>query len=287
MAEAVIHVRSTGDASRRITHGVTDRWLRAYAVAVGDTRSEFFDVERQCGIVAHPVFPACLEWPLVEDGAPGISLSQATLRRGLHVGQEIQFAAPIRADQRLTTTAELHIAEQRSTATHIAIRFRTRDEQDALVVTSRTHMLYPGVQLLGEPRPGPRQQTARPRDNPLVPIGEFAVDETNAIIYSECARIFNPIHTDPRVAKSAGLPSTVLHGTETLARAVSLITSRLPGTPATVEGLSCRFTGMVTPGADLKVRASREDHGVVHFDVVAADGSALISAGCLYTCPNR
>jgi acyl dehydratase len=120
-----------------------------------------------------------------------------------------------------------------------------------------------------------------------VPIGEFAVDETNAIIYSECARIFNPIHTDPRVAKAAGLPSTVLHGTETLARAVSLITSRLPGTPATVEALSCRFTGMVTPGADLKVRASREYHGVVHFDVIAADGSALISAGCLHTCPNR
>ncbi|WP_306660385.1 MaoC/PaaZ C-terminal domain-containing protein [Rhodococcus opacus] len=52
---------------------------------------------------------------------------------------------------------------------------------------------------------------------------EVTVDAANAVIYTECARIWNPIHVDIRVAHAAGLPGTVLHGAETLARAVPAI----------------------------------------------------------------
>lgn len=281
--DATVHVLSAADPEppRRITNDITDRWLVAYAAAVGDKRFSYFDVERPGGIVAHPVFPACLEWPLVEHGAPGIALSEATLRRGLHVGQEVEFIAPIRSGQRLTTTAELHIAQQRSTATHIATQFHTVDEQGSLLVVTRTHMLYPGVRLSGSAKPAPDRPVGSADGNDLAPIGEFTVDETNAIIYTECARIFNPIHTDIRVAKAAGLKNTVLHGTETLARAVSLITSRLPDSPAIIRSLSCRFTGIVTPGARLEVRAAPLRHRSTHFDVRAADGTTPISNGYL------
>lgn len=281
--DATVHILSPEEVEppRRITHDITDRWLVAYAAAVGDKRFAYFDVENPGGLVAHPVFPACLEWPLVEHGAPGIALSEATLRRGLHVGQEVEFLAPIRSGQRLTTTAELHIAQQKSTATHLATQFRTVDENGSLLVVTRTHMLYPGVRLSGSPKPGPERPVIPPTGGDLSPIGAFAVDETNAIIYTECARIFNPIHTDIRVAKAAGLKNTVLHGTETLARAVSLITSRLPDCPATIESLSCRFTGVVTPGARLRVRAAPSGHRSIDFDVQAADGTTPISNGYL------
>jgi acyl dehydratase len=42
-----------------------------------------------------------------------------------------------------------------------------------------------------------------------------------ALVYTECSRIWNPIHTNPAVATRAGLPRPILHGTATLAMAVS------------------------------------------------------------------
>src|SRR5262245_63914545 len=36
-------------------------------------------------------------------------------------------------------------------------------------------------------------------------------------VYTECARIWNPIHTDLAVVRAAGLSGPILHGTATLA----------------------------------------------------------------------
>ena len=41
-----------------------------------------------------------------------------------------------------------------------------------------------------------------------VPISALA-----AHVYTECARIWNPVHTDTAVADRAGLPGLILHGT--------------------------------------------------------------------------
>ena len=49
------------------------------------------------------------------------------------------------------------------------------------------------------------------------------VSQVEAHLYSECARIWNPIHTDRAAALAAGLPDIILHGTATLAKAVSWI----------------------------------------------------------------
>ena len=52
------------------------------------------------------------------------------------------------------------------------------------------------------------------------------VSAVAAHVYTECARIFNPIHTDVAVAEASGLPGPILHGTATLAMAVSAVVDR-------------------------------------------------------------
>lgn len=279
--EGTIYVLDDGSEQREMTQTVSERWLTAFAAAVGDTRSPYFDLERLDGIVAHPIFPACLEWPLVADGAPGIALTKATLNRGLHVEQSSRLLSTIAPGMKLTTVAELVIAEKRTNAVHIATEFRTSDSDGECVAVTRTHMLYPEVELVGrkvrtEPRP---DRPSRATD--LKPVGAFPVDQSNAIIYTECSRIWNPIHTDPRVAKGAGLAEPVLHGTETLARAISIITSTLPGKPTDVASISCRFTAPVVAGMHVQVRASMWRQSLIDFDVIAADGTILISDGHL------
>jgi len=69
---------------------------------------------------------------------------------------------------------------------------------------------------------------------------EVPIPATLAHVYTECARIWNPIHTDPAVARQAGLSAILLHGTATLALAVSAALAREPRgaeTPVTRSGV--------------------------------------------------
>jgi len=84
---------------------------------------------------------------------------------------------------------------------------------------------------------------------------EVAVDRFAAHTYSECARIWNPIHTDSAHAAEHGLPGIILHGTATAARALTVVVDGLlGGDPRRVTGMSCRFTAMVLMPNTLTVR---------------------------------
>ena len=76
-----------------------------------------------------------------------------------------------------------------------------------------------------------------PRHNNLTTTGKrlpsssgapLYVEEMNfsayeGVMYSECARIWNPIHSDHATALASGLDGPILHGTATMARAVSIL----------------------------------------------------------------
>jgi acyl dehydratase len=104
------------------------------------------------------------------------------------------------------------------------------------------------------------------------------VPATLALVYTECARIWNPIHTDVAVARGAGLPAIILHGTATLALAVSRVVRRsLGGDGRRVRGVSARFTGFVRLPSIVTVRG----RGALAFDVTGADGTSVLSEGAL------
>ena len=99
-------------------------------------------------------------------------------------------------------------------------------------------------------------------------------------VYTECARIWNPIHTDIAVARKAGLPGLILHGTATLALAVSRVVAReLDGDPGRVRGVAARFTGMVPMPSVVTVRGYEAVGGAFPFDVVDAAGRPVLGRG--------
>ncbi|UMP00048.1 MaoC/PaaZ C-terminal domain-containing protein [Amycolatopsis sp. EV170708-02-1] len=280
--EHVIRILPPGTPglARSIEHRIGERWLRAFAVAVGDLREELFDLERENGIVGHPLFPVCVEWPLIAHGAPGIELSTETLNVGLHVSHRLRMAEPLRPGRRVRTEARLHRAEARRGAVHIVTEFRTFSTTGEGLVTTHLGTLYRGTRLEGVPIPGTVEEVPTPETGALDRVGSFDTDATNAVIYSECANIWNPIHTDIRVARDAGLPDTVLHGTETLARAVSTVTgSAVFPRHARVTGVDGRFTSPVFPGQTLTVNAGLAAEDAIAFDVRTVDGTPAISAG--------
>ncbi len=107
-----------------------------------------------------------------------------------------------------------------------------------------------------------------------------------AHVYTECARIWNPIHTDRAVAIGAGLPDIILHGTATLALAVSQVLRREPAEAARrVRRIACRFTGMVRLPSVITVRGLGETTGrasrVIAFQVLTENGRPAVSKGLI------
>jgi acyl dehydratase len=269
---------------RRIEHVVDERWLLAYATAVGDDRPALVDLERPGGITAHPVFPVCVEWPLIMNGSPGVDLSPNTLQRGLHVTHRIDLRGRIHGGDRLLTSCRLVALERRSVGTYLAVRLETTTPDGDPVVSTYLGMLYRGVQVEGAQPTGSQISRDVAVPNPTMRVASFDVDRSNAVIYTECARIWNPIHTDIRVARAGGLPQTVLHGTECLARAVSAVLTYLPSKWA--EALSVvesRFGGVVLPGMSLRVMVSelihQGDTSAVAFEVLTSENTRAIKDG--------
>jgi acyl dehydratase len=101
-------------------------------------------------------------------------------------------------------------------------------------------------------------------------------------VYTECARIWNPIHTDLAVARSTGLPGLILHGTATLALAVSRVVTRaLGGDPGGVRLVRGRFTGMVSVPSRVLVRGLGSDGATIAFDVVTDAGRSVLDGGAV------
>jgi acyl dehydratase len=302
-APAQAAVAAAGEGRTVVEHTVYERYLRAFAAGIGDLSPRLFDLDSPGGIVAHPVYPVCLEWPLVLAGPPALGLDDDAVHAGLHVSHEIVWTRSIRPGDALRTTMRVESLEQRSAGVLAVFAFATTTAEDGEpVVESHQGVLYRGSTLGAEPigsaHPAPRSTppapagTAASRPSAPVPseppaeIAAFEVGSADAVVYSECSGIWNPIHTDPRAAHAAGLPHPVLHGTATLARTVSaLIGSRLDGDPTHVARLSCRFTAPIAAGDQATVAATELHDGTLAFTTTKDGGVAVLADGVVEARP--
>jgi acyl dehydratase len=306
-------------------HDIDARWLMAYAAALGETAAEYLDTTRPEGLVAHPLFSVCYEWPLAVELRAKLT-SEEIAARSVHATHNLVIHRPVKAGDRLETTATVTLIEARSPGAYQVTRFETVDQRGQAVTTTEYGSIYRGISVDPPPGPLPRVEgrrneavTQRDKDQkaPLSPEergpkfeprrSRRASDEESgevraeimegwstkvsinaglAHVYTECARIWNPIHTDRAVAIGAGLPDIILHGTATLALAVSQVLRREPAEAARrVRRITCRFTGMVRLPSAITVqglgetweRASR----VIAFQALTEDGRPAVGKGMI------
>jgi len=277
------------------------RWLMAYAAALGDVHAAYLDTTRPEGVIGHPIFPVCYEWPLaVELRASAISESIAV--RSVHATHDLRLHRRARAGDRLSTTATVISSEPRAPGAYVVTRLETVDADGRSVSTTDYGSIYRGVECERARLPsrvagladstgdaGTVPEADRRGDGPP-PLRDWSVEVAVpaglAHTYTECARIWNPIHTDKAVARSAGLPDIILHGTATLALAVSAALERAGVGPAAgIARITCRFTGMVPLPSVITVEgwkarlATGEE--VIAFQVLGADGRPVLRDGRL------
>lgn len=259
----------------------------AYAASLGDYLPCYLDTRRPGGIVAHPMFGVCFEWPaagLIRRKARA-SLSQDEAVRGVHATHHTIIHRLVHPPEHLTTTVESIGVERRKPGAYEVAKFDTADDKGAPVCTTYYGSLYREVEVKGPDHPAqtPKlptlSQPGPPRTEIRLPINAGA-----AHVYTECARIWNPIHTDTAIAAQAGLPGLILHGTATLAMAVSrIIETEAGGDPERVAQIYGRFGAMVLMPSEIMVRIMARDKtaagDAIFFETLSTEGGRAIRDG--------
>ena len=223
---------------------VDKRWIMAYNAALGEVSA-----------TPHALFPVCYEWDATRALRESTGLQKLNAQL-VHAQHDIVVHRPPRVGEVLTTVARVVSAGQRKPGAFVTIRLTARGAGGEPVSTSDYGMLYRSVVLEGGSRAIEQVEDPPRHSGELKRVGEVQVAATAAHVYTECARIWNPIHTDPDYARDAGLPGIILHGTATLAFSISELRKAFARTKT--SHVRCRFAGMVLMPSTLSVHAAAE-----------------------------
>jgi acyl dehydratase len=259
----------------------------AYAAALGDHDPCYLDTSAPRGIVAHPLFPVCPEWPVVlaiRDIANRGGVPLDELRRGVHATHDLQLHRTIRPGDVLSTVGRVVAVEARRPGAYVLMRFDSVDATGRDMATTWQSSIYLRTEVSGgdrcaEAAPAAPLGLTPPCDDAwtqtAIPVGAGA-----AHVYTECARIWNPIHTDAVAARRAGLPAIILHGTATHALGVSEVVRRYcDGDPERVRRIGGRFGGMVLLPSTITIATRRRGPQVVELAVFSETGEPAVRDG--------
>jgi len=276
--------RMVGETTREFSHTVDARWLMAYASAIGDDNPRYSDTT-QDPVLAHPMFPVCLEWPAIVESRelPGHeTVSPQEAARGVHAAHDLHIYHPIVAGESYSTQAQIvSLSAIRPGAAKVT-RLDTRDSRGELVCQTWHLGISRGVAIEGEPGevetpPAvPDFAGAEPHERTF----QIPVVEGLSYTYTEAARIYNPIHNDKAYALAAGLPDVILHGTATLALGVTaLVNAFAEGDPARVERIGGRFSGIVLMPNTLTLEVTTRAGTTYGFRMMERGGAEVFTAG--------
>jgi acyl dehydratase len=246
---------------------IDKRWLMAYSAGLGETG------------YPHPLFPVAYEWPATRQLRDRAGLIPIDARL-VHAQHDLVIHRAPR-EEKLFIGGQVVAALQRKPGTLVVYRFITKDEKGEPVSTTDFSALYRGATLEGGDRSIVAVDDPPKHSVPLELTGKIEVADTAAHVYTECARIWNPIHTDVDYARAAGLTGIILHGTATLALSVSRLRDALR--LKNIRRIRCRFAGMVTMPSVLTVHTGAPHLSPVGdeiaFETRDAKGGTVIERG--------
>jgi acyl dehydratase len=249
---------------------VTTRMALAYAAAI-DERARPCNDDLADDFMAPPSFCVSLEWRwTLMSRKQGRGLVPEELSRFVHMGQNTQFLSPIRPGMRVRVTGRTVEVRQTKAGALVRTQLEISDTATGAPLT-RTLIasLARGVAVCGPDRSLP--DIADITENWSPPAERertrLHLDRWFAHRYTECTRIWNPIHTERAFARSAGLAEPIVHGTALWALVGREIVARYaPGAPERLTVLAGRFAAMVLPNSQIVIEHGRlENDGDIAF----------------------
>lgn len=253
----------------------------AYAAAIGCRDERYLDDARRGGLEVPGPFCVSLEWKITGDPAVKsmLGLSAEEAGRAVHAGQATRFFRTLRAGEKVRVSGQITGVRSTRAGALVSTTLRTTGADASDVITeSVSDAIYRGVAC----ESGPADPAILPvtgADAPAAYLNETAIalDRMFPHIYTECASIWNPIHTERRVALARGLPDIIVHGTALWALAWRQLSEAF----GNVERLEGRFSAMVIAGTGVVLKRSEIIPGsrTVRFRLDNDAGAPAISDG--------
>lgn len=267
-----------GQAVGPIRHRLDFRWTMNYAASVEDQNPRLYDPlgPVHAGYVAH------MEWLVRQQIREQPSLAGAS---GIvQLGTTTRLTRPLRPDESVVICGGVAASTQKSAGAVVVTWFDVRADAgesspSELLVRTAATSLYRGIEVteFGEVSRAPSVAWS-PTERIPVRFGLHA-----AHVYSECARIWVPLHTDLRASRAAGYDRLMLHGTATLSYCLSALVDRFAeGDHSRVTDYSCSFVSPVFVGSDahLELAAQPSREGLLaRFRLTDRAGRRLLDDG--------
>ncbi len=253
--------------------------MQNYARAYNDDNPAFLDASRPGGIVAPPMYNVVVTWPSIMSAVGDPDLKVDVIRL-LHGEQDMEFLAPIRPGDTITTTAKIASIETKATGETLVVELNARNQRGERVSRS----LFNAFIRSGGKRGAVEARTPEPeRGEPMLSVTQ-QVDKDQTYRYKEASGDFNPIHVDESFAKMAGLPGIIVHGLCTMAFTSKVMIDKLcGGDPPRLKRLRVRFTRPVFPGEAITTRiwaaGERDGRKIYEFETFNSSGQAVIKGG--------
>ncbi|OGR27645.1 MAG: hypothetical protein A2277_15230 [Desulfobacterales bacterium RIFOXYA12_FULL_46_15] len=267
---------------------ISPRDISNYAAAVEDNNPNYFDDEKQEGIVSHPLFPVAVTWPVLshlERFIDSEDFPTEVLMTQVHYTEHLILHRLVRPGDRIIIHGSIKAFLPHRAGTHAVISLEAEDAAGLPVFTEIVGAMLRGVSC---------QEGSTAGELLLVPENDIStqilwtsgipVDLERPYIYDGCTRIEFPIHTSPSFARMVGLPGIILQGTATLAYAVRELVNHEAGQdPGRILEIACKFSGMVRPGTDIKIcctgKKVHERYTDVFFEVLNCNKEKAIRSG--------
>ncbi len=199
------------------------------------------------------------------------------LSRIVHAGIDIDLRRPIVAGDTLTCTAVHRCTEDKGSGDLVSMGYELKDADGAVVCEGESRYFIRGAK---KGAGGHGKEAADDPGSPTHVVSE-TVEPGQSLLYAEGAGDRFPIHTDPKFARSVGLPDVIVHGMCTLAFATRAVVDTVAeGDSSRLKRVSVRFAKIVLHEDTLTTRiwAAGAD-GAVRFETVNQRGEAVLIEG--------
>jgi acyl dehydratase len=265
------------------TTEVTLEATKEYARAYNDGNPRFFDPNSPGGIVAPPMFAVVVTWIPVITVMTDPEL-HADLLRLLHSAQDMEFLAPIRPGDTITTSAAIASIESTANGESMTLALAAQNQHGETVNRSSFSVFIRGRRDSASAAHAHGDATPTPaRSQPLMSVAQ-TIDRDQTLRYAEASGDLNPIHVDDNVARMAGLPGIVVHGLCTMAFTSSVMIDQLcAGDPSRLKRLAVRFSRPVFPGDTITTNVwpdgERGGRRLFAYETCNAEGLPVIRDG--------
>ena len=220
-----------------------------------------------------------LEWDAINSlyaKLPGFT--EHDLDQGVHSFNHTVLHSTFSAGCALTSVATLVGVDSRRAGGRLTIRIDTSCARRP-IATSYTSVIFRGVDVEGAEVVPDLPVTPEAGGSEPSRVESIDLTALSPYHFTECARDYGAIHTDRAAAEEAGLPLLILHGTGTLAYALSSITNNeAGGDPDRVTGFTGKLTAVVLCPSTVELR-TQVDGDIVRFELINGDGDVAIASG--------